>query len=122
MSENRGSITRLLGDVARGQDEARAELVALVYQELHDIARHLMRGERGDHTLQATGLVNEAFLRLVGGLPIAWDSRTHFFAVAATAMRRILVDYARSRGTGKRGGAWQRVDFEEPAIVGRDDL
>jgi RNA polymerase sigma factor (TIGR02999 family) len=81
-----------------------------------------MRGERDAHTLQTTALVNEAFLRLLGGPPVVWESRTHFFAVASTAMRRILVDYARNRDADKRGGEWQRVDLEEPAVVGRDDL
>jgi RNA polymerase sigma factor (TIGR02999 family) len=112
----------LLGQLRVGHGEARAELAALVYQELHDIARRLMRGEREGHTLQATALVHEAFIRLLGGTEAEWESRAHFFAVAATAMRRILVDYARSHSASKRGGELRRVDFKEPAVVGRDDL
>jgi RNA polymerase sigma factor (TIGR02999 family) len=122
VSDAQGQVTYLLGQLNAGNGDARAELVALVYQELHHIARRLMRGERDGHTLQATALVNEAFIRLLGGGGVEWEGRAHFFAVAATAMRRILVDHARSRDAGKRGGDLQRVDFEEPAVVGENDL
>ena len=122
MGNARGEVTRLLAELKSGRADARSELAAVVYQELHGIARRLMRYERADHTLQATALVHEAFMRLVGGTEPQWDNRNHFFAVAATAMRRVLVDYARARAAGKRGGELQRVDLDEPAVVGRDDL
>ncbi len=86
-------------------DEASsARLFELVYQDLRAIAGSQMRGERGDHTLQATALVSEAFLRLVGGTEISFHDRRHFFRVAAEAMRRVLVDHARARSADKRGG------------------
>ncbi len=115
-------VTRLLAGLKSGGPEARAELAAAVYQELHDMARRLMRNERADHTMQATALVHEAFMRLFGGSEPQWDDRRHFFAVAATAMRRVLVDYARARGAGKRGGELQRVNLDESAVVGHDHL
>jgi RNA polymerase sigma factor (TIGR02999 family) len=80
------------------------DLVPLVYDELRRLAHHYMRGERPDHVLQTTALVNEAYLRLAGLSRMEWRDRTHFFAMAATQMRRILVDYARERDAGKRGG------------------
>jgi RNA polymerase sigma factor (TIGR02999 family) len=122
VADARGHVTRLLGEIRSGEHGREAELAHLVYRELHDIARRLMRHERADHTLQATALVHEAFIRLLGDGQQDWDSRRHFFAVAATAMRRILVDHARGRAADKRGGDWQRVDLDEPAVVGRDDL
>lgn len=80
------------------------DLVPLVYDELRRLAHHYMRGERPDHVLQTTALVNEAYLRLAGMSRMQWRDRTHFLAMAATQMRRILVDYARERNAGKRGG------------------
>ena len=80
------------------------DLVPLVYDELRRLAHHYMRGERPDHVLQTTALVNEAYLRLAGMSRMEWRDRTHFLAMAATQMRRILVDYARERNAGKRGG------------------
>lgn len=89
----------------------------MVYPELRRIAQRCLINERGGHTLQATALVNEAYLRFVGIQKIEWEDRAHFFAVAARLMRRILVDYARSRGYAKRGGGGQRVDFNEALVV-----
>jgi len=102
-------ITQLIVDSSEGRVAARDRLLDLVYAELHALARSRMRGERGDHTLGATGLVNEAYLRLFGddGSAIpdgGWGSRSALFAAAATTMRRILIDHARARAARKRGG------------------
>jgi RNA polymerase sigma factor (TIGR02999 family) len=102
-------VTGMLNQVARGQVDVHPELVAAVYAELRTIARAHMRGQRRDHTLQATALVNEAYMRLVGGSKLDWDSRGHFFHAAAEAMRRILVEHARRNGRLKRGGALKRL-------------
>jgi RNA polymerase sigma-70 factor (ECF subfamily) len=96
---------------------ARDELMALVQQELHQIARRCMAGERAGHSLQATALVNEAFLRLINAKDVAWHDRAHFLAVAARVMRRILVDHARARQYQKRGGDAARVTFDEALVV-----
>lgn len=106
-------VTRLLNQAALGSPQATEELLPLVYEELRRLAQSKMRQERSDQTLQATALVHEAFLRLVGsnGGP-KWDGRWHFFAAAAEAMRRILVDNARRRSRLKRGGQFQRNDLD----------
>jgi RNA polymerase sigma factor (TIGR02999 family) len=88
-------------------DQDAGDLVPLVYDELRRLAHHYMRAERSDHVLQTTALVNEAYVRLAGMSRMQWRDRTHFFAMAATQMRRILVDYARGRDAGKRGGGVQ---------------
>ena len=101
-----------------GGDEAALErLIPLVYQELHRIARRCMAGEQVGHSLQATALVNEAFVRLVDGKAVAWNDRAHFLAVSARVMRRILVDHARARAYQKRGGDVARVSFDEALTV-----
>jgi RNA polymerase sigma-70 factor, ECF subfamily len=110
-------ITQLLLDWSRGDRAAFDELVPVVYGELRRLARHYMRGERGGHTLQTTALVNEAYLRLVRHENVAWQSRAHFFGMAAQAMRRVLVDHARSRGYAKRGGGAVRVTLDDGALV-----
>ncbi|MFQ5738995.1 MAG: sigma-70 family RNA polymerase sigma factor [Acidobacteriota bacterium] len=116
-------ITQLLDQLHRGNEGARSQLIPLVYQELHRIASRYMLGERPGHTLQTTALVHEAYLRLLGGADrVEWRNRVHFFAVAATLMRRVLVDYARSRGSIKRGGDHQRVDFEAAATLTQERL
>ena len=97
----------------------------LVHQELHRIACRCMAGERPEHTLQATALVNEAFVRLVGADVVSWQDWAHFLAVSAQVMRRILVDHARARGAQKRGGPGGKVTFDETFIVtteSREDL
>jgi len=108
----------------RGGDEAALEqLVPLVHQELHRIARGCMRGERAGHSLQATALVNEAYLRLIGAQQVDWQNRVHFLAVSARLMRRILVDFARAKNYQKRGGGAQAVTLDEALVVvepGRD--
>src|SRR5687767_1491163 len=96
-------VSRLLAAWASGDPAAREQLVPIVYQELRRLAHHHMRRERAGHTLQTTALVNEVYLRLAGIDGLQWQDRTHFFAMAATLMRRVLVDYARQRGRGKRG-------------------
>lgn len=101
---NAGEITRLLKAWGRGDSSALDRLTPLVYEHLHRMARSYMRNERPGHTLQATGLVHEAFLRLVGTRDLDWTDRVHFFAVCARVMRRILLDAARSRAAVKRGG------------------
>ncbi len=101
-------VTRLLGEAAAGNPAAARELLPLVYRSLHDLAERKMRGERAAHTLQATALVHEAYVRLVGDGNIGWDSRAHFYAAAAEAMRRILIDHARRVGAKKRDGGRAR--------------
>jgi RNA polymerase sigma factor (TIGR02999 family) len=112
--------TRLLIDWSNGNREAAAALMPHVYDELRRLARSYLQRERGDHTLQATGLVHEAYLRLVDQRTTTWQNRAHFFGVAAQLMRRILVDHARRHRTDKRGGDRTKVEFDEalaPAVT-----
>src|SRR5688572_6037277 len=109
----RERISRLLADWANHDPAAREELVPIVYEELRRLAHHQMRGERAGHTLQTTALVNEVYLRLAGINGLQWRDRAHFFAMAATLMRRVLVDYARQRGREKRGVGISIVSFDE---------
>ncbi len=119
---SQGEITRLLARWREGHDEAMEDLLPLVYQELRGLASAYLRKERAGHTLQATALVNEACLRLLGKEPLDLQNRTHFFAVAAQAMRRVLVDHARKQRANKRIGAHQQVSLEEsPAQAVRLD-
>jgi RNA polymerase sigma-70 factor (ECF subfamily) len=106
-------VTRLLQAWRAGDEAALARLTPLVHQELQRIARRCMRGERADHSLQATALVHEAYLRLVGAQRVNWQNRAHFLAMAARLMRRILVDIARARQYQKRGGDPLRVSFDD---------
>ncbi len=106
-------FTDLLEQVRAGDRSAFARLWPIVYEELRALAARLLRAERPGHTLQPTALVHEAYLRLVGERA-AWQDRAHFFAIAAQAMRRILVDYARGRHASKRGGAERRVSLDGP--------
>lgn len=112
-------VTRLLEAVNGGDRAAAADLLPLVYEELRKLARSRMNGERAEHTLQATALVHEAYMRLVGVEDAPrWDGRGHFFASAAEAMRRILIDRARQRASLKRGGDRGRVELsDEPATM-----
>ena len=107
------TVTRLLADLRDGRPGAAAELIPLVYDELHRLAHGYMRNERAAHTLQATALVNEAYVRLVGAADVTWESRAHFIGVAAQIMRRLLVDHARSRLAAKRGGLAARVELDD---------
>lgn len=110
-------MTGLLHEWREGDQAALERLIPLVHEELRRIARRCMAGERVGHGLQATALVNEAYLRLVDGTPVAWQDRAHFLAVSARVMRRILVDDARARRAEKRGGLAARVTFDEALIV-----
>jgi RNA polymerase sigma factor (TIGR02999 family) len=115
-----GQVTHLLLAWGGGDETALEKLTPLVYQELHRLARRYMVHERPGHTLQFTNLVNEAFLRLVDSRNVRWRNRTHFFAVSAQLMRRILVDFARSRGYLKRGGDLRQVSLDEALVVSRE--
>jgi len=106
-------ITGLLVAWSRGEDSALAQLTPLVLGELRRLARSYLRRERDNHTLQTDALVNEAYLRLIDLSRVAWRDRTHFFALSARLMRRILVDYARSRQYQKRGGARQKISLDD---------
>ena len=114
--EARGDITVLLSRVEKGDRHATEELFPVVYAELRELAERFLAGERRNHTLQPTALVHEAYLRLVGP-DASWESRAHFFGAAATAIRRILTDHARSRDRLKRGGGKKPVSLEEAEIV-----
>jgi len=113
-------VTQLLEQWSHGDDAALAELTPLVYKELRRLAHRHMGGERRDHTLQTTALVNEAYLRLAGQTNPSWQDRAHFFAVAARAMRQILVNYAKSQGSQKRGGGAIKVELGEAALVSQE--
>ncbi len=106
-------VTSLLQAWGRGDDDALQRLVPLVYEQLRVAARRYMAGERPGHTLQTTALIHETYLRLVDSRKVKWQDRAHFHAVCAQLMRRILIDFARSRSYQKRGGAAVRVDFDE---------
>lgn len=110
-------ITKRLLEWGRGDKSAFDDVIPLVERELHRLAHHYMSRERPGHTLQTTALVNEAYLRLVGQNNVDWQSRSHFYAIAAQMMRRILVDYARSRLYEKRGGGAVHVSLEKANIV-----
>ena len=117
MKQPDGEITRLLGRLREGDPEARDRLIPLVYDELRRLASRYLGREAGGHTLQTTALVHETYLRMADPDGAAWKDRVHFFALAATAMRRILVDHARSRKALKRGGTMRRLALDE-AVVG----
>ena len=112
-------VTRLLQAWSEGDEGALQKLMPLVYKELHRLARRYMAGERPGHTLQTSALVHEAYLRLVDVKKVNWQNRAHFFGVSAQLMRRILVDFARSRRSLKRGGDTPTVSLEEGSIVSR---
>jgi RNA polymerase sigma factor (TIGR02999 family) len=110
-------VTQLLQQWSHGDSAVLEELTPLVYEELRRLAHHYMEGQRPNHTLQTTALVNEAYLRLADQTNPSWKNRAHFFAVAARAMRQIVVDYARSYQSQKRGGGALRIELDEAAIV-----
>ncbi len=112
MRESR-EVTQLLVAWSEGDQSALEQLVPIVYDELRRLARRYMGRERSGHTLQTTALVNEVYLRMVDIKDVQWQNRAHFFAVSAQLMRRILVDFARSRGYQKRGGGVRRVSFDD---------
>lgn len=110
------SVTELLLAWRGGDENARDALLPLVYQELRKLAGRRLGRERSDHTLQPTALVNEAYLRLVDQSRVQWRNRSHFFAIAAEMMRRVLVDYARKRNSGKRGGHAIQVSLDDQPV------
>jgi RNA polymerase sigma-70 factor, ECF subfamily len=113
-------VTGLLRAWSAGDEEALQKLTPLVYQELHRAARRYMAGERSGHTLQATALINEVYLRLIDAKSTDWQNRAHFFAVCAQLMRRILTDFARSRRYQKRGGGAAHMPLDEAVVVGSE--
>ena len=113
-------VTDLLRRVSDGDKQAEEELVPEIYRELRKIAASYLRRERPDHTLQPTALVNEAWVKLSKQRDVQWESRAHFFGIAAQVMRRILVDYARRRRSGKRGGGIPFVQFDDSLGVSED--
>jgi len=111
MTLDAGEVTALLKQVSQGREHLIDDIVPLVYKEMHALAERQLRRERADHTLNATALVNEAYLRLVHQEGVNWQDRAHFFAIAAMSMRRVLLNYARARRAGKRGGGEAVVTF-----------
>ena len=117
MDDSAGEVTRLLSQMdGSNHHEATPRLFELLYNELRRLAQYYINCERPDHTLQATGLVHEAYMRLVGSDP-QFRNRTHFFAIASSAMRRVLVDQARAKHAAKRPNPLQRVDFDEAPML-----
>jgi RNA polymerase sigma factor (TIGR02999 family) len=117
VSPDRQEVTQLLRQWTSGDKEALDQLMPFVYDQLHKLAFNCLRSERPDHTLRATALVNEAYVRLVES-NVDWQDRVHFFAVSARLLRRILVDHAKSRNRHKRGGEFQKVSLDEAMVVG----
>jgi RNA polymerase sigma factor (TIGR02999 family) len=117
-SARRDSVTKLLGDLRDGRREALDELFPLVYQELRELAHRQRSVWKGNDTLDTTGLVHEAYLKLVDQRRATWDTEAHFLAAAAKAIRHILINYARDRRAQKRGGGWQQVSLSEEALDG----
>lgn len=115
-------IPQLLAEWANRDPAARERLVPIVYEELRRLAHHYMRGERAGHTLQTTALVNEVYIRLAGVDSLRWRDRAHFFAMAATLMRRVLVDYARQRGRNKRDGGVRVTMVGDHALVSQPSV
>jgi RNA polymerase sigma factor (TIGR02999 family) len=111
-------VTRLLQDWTSGKEQALDRLMTQIQRELRKLAASYLRKERPDHTLQATALVNEAFLKLIDQRAVKWQNRAHFFGIAAQAMRRILVDHARAHSAGKRGDGVRKVSLDEAVMVG----
>jgi RNA polymerase sigma factor (TIGR02999 family) len=114
-------ITQMLREWSDGKPDALDDLMPLVYDELHRQAARYLRKERPGHTLQTTALINEAYLKLAGGRDVDWQDRNHFFAVAAVAMRRILVDHARTKYREKRGGDNTRLSLDSAGQIAVDD-
>ena len=120
-STSQQRVTDLLTRWSEGDDAVLAELTPLVYEELRRLAHRQMGAERTDHTLQTTALVSEAYLRLADQTNPRWQNRAHFFAVAARAMRQILVSYARSQRAEKRGGGALKIELDEAALVSPEE-
>jgi len=116
MTPSSNEVTELLVQWSNGNQAALEKLMPLVYDELHRLAHRYMGHERRGHTLQTSGLVNEAYLRLIDQTRVQWQNRAHFFGIAAQMMRRILVDYARSRSNARHGGGAARVSFDDVQV------
>jgi RNA polymerase sigma factor (TIGR02999 family) len=112
-------VTQLLKQWSNGQEQALDRLVPHIHSELRKLAAGYLRRERPDHTLQPTALVNEAFLKLIDQRAVKWQNRAHFFGIAAQAMRRILVDHARTHAADKRGGGVRKVSLDDANMIGR---
>ena len=121
METNPGQVTELLKAMGQGYEKAADALLPLVYAELHRLAKIYMRRERPDHTLQATALINEAYLQLAHE-DVDWNSRAHFIGLAAHVMRRILIDYARAHNAEQRGGGLKRVELQEELVISPKQL
>ncbi len=121
MEIEKGQVTQLLKAMAEGDSQAADKLLPLVYAELHRLASSYMRNERPDHTLQATALINEAYLRLARD-NTDWKSREHFIGVAANVMRHVLVDYARAHRAEQRGGGLKRVEMQDDLAIAAEKL
>ena len=119
--QHTGQVTQLLNGIASGKIAAREDLLRCVYEQLHAIAQRRMSSERPGHTLQATALVHEAYVRLLGDVDVPWRDRSHFYLAASEAMRRILVDHARKRSAEKRGGDRQRLPLNVCDLASDDD-
>ena len=113
-------VTQLLKAWTTGDEQALEKLTPLVYEQLHRVARHYMAGQRSGNILQTTALVNEVYLQLVDCGQMNWQDRAHFFAMSATLMRRVLIDFARSHGSQKRGGAALHISLDEAPSVGTE--
>lgn len=120
MEHSSSQVTRLLQLWSEGDEIALEELTPIVYQELHRLAHHYMSGEKRGHLLQTTALINEAYIRLTGLENIDWQNRAHFYAMASQMMRRILVDFARSQKSLKRGGKVRQVSIDTVQLPGED--
>ena len=116
-SPDRQAVTQLLQQWSGGNKQALDELMPLVYDQLRRLASNCLRAERPDHTLRATALVHEAYVRLIDA-DVDWENRVHFFAVSARMLRRILVDHAKSRNREKRGGEFEKIPLDEAVLVG----
>jgi len=121
MKAEKGEVTQLLNKMANGDSGAAEKLLPLVYSELHRLAASYMRRERQDHTLQATALINEAYLRLAQGEG-EWSSREHFIGMAANVMRHVLVDYARAHKAQQRDGSMKRVELRDDLAISAEKL
>ena len=115
--EEHQDITQLLVELTDGNKEVVNEILPLIYSELRKLAGGYLRKERGNHTLQPTALVHEAYMKLIDQKQVKWQNRAHFFGIAAQVMRRILLDYARQHKAGKRGGVGENVELEENLII-----
>ena len=118
----KGDVTQLLLDWSNGREDALEDLMSVVYAELHRLASSYMRSERPDHTLQSTGLVHEAYVRLVDQKQVARQNRAHFFGITAQMMRRILVDHARKRQASKRGGGEAPLSLAEDLVASKENV